>query len=109
MSHPRAVRRLPILAGLIALAVMTAFVAQPGRTSVRNTRAVAAHRACPPGYLSASQDGETTLAGHVIADRLCVNRLHPESPEDIAALGAQRFAKQAATGKTGPRSSYWNA
>src|SRR5439155_5032475 len=37
------------------------------------------------------------------------NLQHPESPEDIAAMGAQEYARQAAPATTIPRNASWNA
>src|SRR5437764_8492762 len=109
MRHPRVLRRVPIAVGVIALSLLAALVAHPGRRSVTPASAVAIHRSCPAGYLPMTQDGETSLAGHAIADRLCINRVHPETQADIAAMGAQEFAKQTAPGTTIPRNAYINA
>src|SRR4051812_17457639 len=97
----------PVLAGLSAAAVLASLVAVPG---LRSTRPVAARlsRACPPGYVPASQDGETTLAGHAQRNSLCINAKHPET-EDLAASGRQQFAIQAAPKATIPANAYIKA
>jgi photosystem II stability/assembly factor-like uncharacterized protein len=106
MSHLRAFRRLPTLAGFVAAAVLTALVALPAAPRVFDASAAQVSRSCPPGYIPLTQDGSTTLAGHLHRDRLCISAKHPEDAQEVAASGAQQFAKYAAPSGKIPASSY---
>ncbi|MFN2543975.1 MAG: hypothetical protein ABR600_05310 [Actinomycetota bacterium] len=108
--HPMRPVRLPLIAALVAVASIAGFAAVP---SAGFDAAVAGEArtsgACPPGYVSMSKEGSTSLAGHVHRAGWCINAKHPEDASELADNGAQQFAKYAAPRTKFPSSSYFTA
>src|SRR2546423_10602258 len=102
----RSMKRLPMLRLIsIPIVALTAIslAAVKGRPGSPHPVAASTHASCPPGYEPFSREGAATLLGHTVRDKLCINQKHPETMADMAALGAQQYAVQAAPGTTIPR------